>query len=1083
MLNKILNIRNNFKIILFFLLFILLGSLAYAQSTIYVPDAYATIQAAINAANESDTIIVRDGAYIENIYVNKRLTIKSENGADSTIVQAANPSTNVFQVVVPSVEISGFTIKGATGCPYDNMGNRVCKAGILIGSTAALGTPPNTNYGRIFNNIITGNYYGILLARTSYGMVDNNIISGNTQGIQISGSLYNILNNNTISDGSSGILLYSYTNRGGNTLINNTIFNMTDRAIDILSDDNVLDSNKISGNNLGILLWTSYNNILTGNSMFDNLINFLPYNYGQPFYPLSNALSHSIDESNTVDGKPLFYIKNAENKIYDASSNAGAIYIFNSNNITVKDLILTKNGHSVYFGNVTSSKIENVVLSNNAYGISLYYSNHNHLDSNTMLNNLNSGTVLLYSDNNTISKNNMLDRIYLASSNNNTIYLNNFNNYIVSSSTNLWNSQEPIAYTHNSNSYTNYLGNYWGDYTGSDADGDGIGDTPYSIDGDNDNYPLMKPFETYFVPQETCSDNIKNQDETDVDCGGSCSACENGKSCNVNSDCQSGFCYEEVCTLENQPPIADAGAGQWVSSGDLVIFNASNSTDPDGPIVSYQWDFGDNETATGPIVTHRFRGHADGLKTYSVTLTVEDDKGVIDTDTVHVVVEPLEKTVNISLGSDSFVVAKAIMKVMYNWVNETNGEDVYIISEIYTDSIAIVGIHQISITRDIYQLWSDVLLTPGAHYEIYTYPFTPTSVFGVEPTITSLTFPEGTFEGIEVHASDKMNLLVLGATGINKLYGDKASTAFNPTAPVEYPLEPYKYMPVGEALLTALNSPGELRIYDSQGHVTGLVNGEIIEEIPNSTYFNETIIILSPSDSYTYEVVGTNDGVYGLTVVSVEYENVTNFTATDIPIINNSIHQYLIDWEVISQGEDGVTIQVDSDGDGAFEKTITADNNLTEEEFMDPDGDGVWDPYDNCPLVFGCLEYDGCDKKVYWLPPLSLSSFSIQAGSTLPIKFNVTSCSGDFVEDKSVMTYVFNKENISINKTSIYGEGSENVRINSTEGIYITNFHTKDYPEGNYTIDITLTNVTASIDIELNKLSSETKGKAIGNNK
>jgi len=33
------------------------------------------------------------------------------------------------------------------------------------------------------------------------------------------------------------------------------------------------------------------------------------------------------------------------------------------------------------------------------------------------------------------------------------------------------------------------------DYVGSDADGDGIGDTPYGIDSDNDNYLLVEPFE------------------------------------------------------------------------------------------------------------------------------------------------------------------------------------------------------------------------------------------------------------------------------------------------------------------------------------------------------------------------------------------------------------------------------------------------------------------------------------------------------------------------------------------------------------------------------------------------------------
>ena len=38
----------------------------------------------------------------------------------------------------------------------------------------------------------------------------------------------------------------------------------------------------------------------------------------------------------------------------------------------------------------------------------------------------------------------------------------------------------------------------------------------------------------------TCSDGVQNGDETDVDCGGSnCEPCENGDSCGANDDCQS----------------------------------------------------------------------------------------------------------------------------------------------------------------------------------------------------------------------------------------------------------------------------------------------------------------------------------------------------------------------------------------------------------------------------------------------------------------------------------------------------------------------------------------------------------------
>jgi pectin methylesterase-like acyl-CoA thioesterase len=79
----------------FVLLFAFVG--VASASTIYVPDDYAKIQWAVDNATVRSTIIVRDGTYTENVDVNKdHLTIKSENGAEKTIVQAASCCFKIY---------------------------------------------------------------------------------------------------------------------------------------------------------------------------------------------------------------------------------------------------------------------------------------------------------------------------------------------------------------------------------------------------------------------------------------------------------------------------------------------------------------------------------------------------------------------------------------------------------------------------------------------------------------------------------------------------------------------------------------------------------------------------------------------------------------------------------------------------------------------------------------------------------------------------------------------------------------------------------------------------------------------------
>ena len=54
------------------------------------------------------------------------------------------------------------------------------------------------------------------------------------------------------------------------------------------------------------------------------------------------------------------------------------------------------------------------------------------------------------------------------------------------------------------------------------------------------------------VVAPNCVDNIRNQGETDVDCGGptTCNRCAAGKVCNANGDCQSSACQSGVCLAQ-----------------------------------------------------------------------------------------------------------------------------------------------------------------------------------------------------------------------------------------------------------------------------------------------------------------------------------------------------------------------------------------------------------------------------------------------------------------------------------------------------------------------------------------------------
>jgi len=312
---------------------------------------FTKIQDAVDAATAGDTIIVYPGTYTENVNVNKSLTIKSKNGADSTIVQATNPDDHVIEITTDDVDISGFTVRGAT---ENNM------VGIRLS---------NVNYCNISNNRVTNNWGGVYLEQSSHNNVINNEALNNWEGIVICYSDSNFIYNNTVLNNAHGILVYRSS---GNNIVSN-IANL---------------NNYYSG----IYIGYSSNNILTNNIANSNTENGIHL-----FYSSNNKLTNNIANSNDLHG--IFLVSSSNNTLTNnivSNNNDGVCLTMPiDSNVSSNDNVLTYNtvSNNAFYGFAFYSSCNNILYNNNISlnnnrGIELYHaSNSNKIYLNNFIDN------------------------------------------------------------------------------------------------------------------------------------------------------------------------------------------------------------------------------------------------------------------------------------------------------------------------------------------------------------------------------------------------------------------------------------------------------------------------------------------------------------------------------------------------------------------------------------------------------------------------------------------------------------------------------------------------------------------------
>lgn len=248
----------------FILAFLMLPSIAVSvtaeSDALVVPDDYATIQAAIDAASEGAVIHVKAGSYHENLKINKSISLI---GAGYGSVFVDGNSSEGYRVPCRihcgNVSVSGFTFRDGW-------------AGVHL--------MDDVNYCNVTSNQLLNNDYGIMVGGGSGNRLTRNLIDSkeNGYGISLAGASNNLIQANYIHSSAEGIAvtddLHSpeqVITSQGNKILGNTLVNLTDKAVWFkFTKENLMVGNNITNCAVGLAIMLTDNNTVYQNNFFGN---------------------------------------------------------------------------------------------------------------------------------------------------------------------------------------------------------------------------------------------------------------------------------------------------------------------------------------------------------------------------------------------------------------------------------------------------------------------------------------------------------------------------------------------------------------------------------------------------------------------------------------------------------------------------------------------------------------------------------------------------------------------------------------------------------------------------------------------
>lgn len=323
-----------------------------------VPQEYSTIQSAIDAAVDSDTVLVDAGTYFENInFRGKKIHVASHFILDSDTTHISNTIINGSQ---PSNPDSGSVVYFVTGEDTNS---------VLYGFTITGGSGTANEFSPNFIPKVGGGIYCFAGAKIQHNFVTNNSIvhSDSAFGCGVFGAAFNnehiIISNNVISNGSmkaDGVW-------GGGVYV------VADVQAHVVIADNIISENSIIAGNgstagAGIacesfqtsqIIFDIYGNTIANNKS----VSISGFSYGggvhmfaAPFRMNNNRIANNVIGNNTMSyGSGMRFIlcnnSSLDNNTFRSNrylerntfTLGGGILMQNNNNVLLQNNLIIEN--------------------------------------------------------------------------------------------------------------------------------------------------------------------------------------------------------------------------------------------------------------------------------------------------------------------------------------------------------------------------------------------------------------------------------------------------------------------------------------------------------------------------------------------------------------------------------------------------------------------------------------------------------------------------------------------------------------------------------------------------------------------